>query len=170
MTKKDTAYTHLQFDIPASDIAAILHSHPLFAETDLAALTELLGRARLLTLHPGEVLLRQGEASDAAYIVIEGSASVQIETTYGRVNLPPYQPPLFSVRSASLWGSHVPPPSRPQTHYAFSASITATCKNSAARIPDFLPLLLNETRLKQSEGRIALGSVLTKCSPWAFAP
>ena len=28
----------------------------------------------------------------------------------------------------------------------------------------------NETRLKQSEGRIALGSVLTKCSPWAFAP
>lgn len=87
MTKKNTAYTHLQFDIPASDIAAILHSHPLFAETDLAALTELLGRARLLTLHPGEVLLRQGEASDAAYIVIEGSASVRIETTYGRVNL-----------------------------------------------------------------------------------
>ena len=28
----------------------------------------------------------------------------------------------------------------------------------------------NETRLKQSEGRIALGSVLTKCSLWAFAP
>ena len=30
--------------------------------------------------------------------------------------------------------------------------------------------LLNETRLKQSAGRLALGSVLTKCSPWAFAP
>jgi hypothetical protein len=28
----------------------------------------------------------------------------------------------------------------------------------------------NETRLKQSEGRIALGSVLMKCSPWVFAP
>src|SRR4249919_962583 len=28
----------------------------------------------------------------------------------------------------------------------------------------------NETRLKQSGGRIALGLVLTKCSPWALPP
>jgi serine phosphatase RsbU (regulator of sigma subunit) len=77
----------MQFNIPASDIAALLHSHPLFAETDLVALTKFLGRGQILTLLPGDVLLGQGEASDAAYIVIEGSASIRIETTYGRVNL-----------------------------------------------------------------------------------
>src|SRR5829696_2161905 len=87
MTDDNTALTHLHFGIPASDIAAIVHCHPLFADTDLAALTKLLGRGRLVTLRPGELLLNQGEASDAAYFVIEGSASIRIETSYGRVNL-----------------------------------------------------------------------------------
>ena len=87
MTDDNTALTHLQFGIPASDIAAIVHCHPLFADTDLAALTKLVGRGRLVTLRPGELLLGQGEASDAAYFVIEGSASIHIETSYGRVNL-----------------------------------------------------------------------------------
>jgi phosphoserine phosphatase RsbU/P len=68
-------------------IATLLQSNPLFAETDLAALKRLLGRGRILTLRPGEALLRQGEASDAAYIVIEGSASIHIETSYGNVDL-----------------------------------------------------------------------------------
>jgi CRP-like cAMP-binding protein len=38
-------------------------------------------------LRPGDALLRQGEASDAAYIVIDGSASIRIETSYGTVDL-----------------------------------------------------------------------------------
>ena len=87
MTNENTALTHLQYGIPASNIAVILRCHPLFAETDLAALTKLVGRGRPLTLRPGEVLLGQGEASDAAYFIIEGSASIRIETSYGRVNL-----------------------------------------------------------------------------------
>jgi phosphoserine phosphatase RsbU/P len=87
MMNENTAFTHLQFDVPASAIAAIVHRHPLFAETDFAALTKLVGRGRLLALRPGEVLLGQGEVSDAAYFVIEGSASIRIETSYGRVNL-----------------------------------------------------------------------------------
>ena len=87
MMNENTAFTHLQFGVPASDIAAIVHCHSLFAETDLAALTKLVGRGRLLALRPGEVLLGQGEVSDAAYFVIEGSASIRIETSYGRVNL-----------------------------------------------------------------------------------
>ena len=69
MMNENTGLTHLQFDLPASDIAALLHSDP-FAETDLAALTKLLGRGRFLTLRPSDVLLGQDEASDAAYIVI----------------------------------------------------------------------------------------------------
>src|SRR5215212_8642170 len=87
MTDQNHALTHLQHSILAANIAVIVHCHPLFAETDLAALTKLVGRGRLLALRPGEVLLGQGEVSDAAYFVIEGSASIRIETSYGRVNL-----------------------------------------------------------------------------------
>src|SRR5689334_3588220 len=71
----------------AADIAALLHSHPLFEDTDLDALTKIISRGQILMLGQGDVLLRQGEASDAAYILIEGSASVCLEASYGKVNL-----------------------------------------------------------------------------------
>src|SRR6516162_4759999 len=87
MTNENTDLTNLQFDKPVSCIAALLHSHHLFVDTDLASLTGLLARGRILTLRPGEVLLRQDEASDAAYAVIEGLASIHVETSYGRVTL-----------------------------------------------------------------------------------
>src|SRR5262245_33461711 len=87
MTNKNASLTQWRFDVPASDIACLLHPHPLFAETDLVALKQLLGRGRILALRAGDLLLCQGEASDAAYILIEGSASIRIETNYGRVNL-----------------------------------------------------------------------------------
>jgi sigma-B regulation protein RsbU (phosphoserine phosphatase) len=104
MTNENTAFAHLQLGIPASDIAAIVHCHPLFAETDLAAITKLLARGRLLALRPGEVLLDQGEASDAAYIVIEGSASIRIETSYGRVNLSTVSAPALVGEIGALMG------------------------------------------------------------------
>jgi phosphoserine phosphatase RsbU/P len=87
MTNEGTGLAHLQFDSPDSDIAALLRSHSLFAEADLAALTKLLGRGQVLILRPGDVLVSQGEASDEAYIVTQGSASIHLETSYGRVNL-----------------------------------------------------------------------------------
>jgi len=87
MTNDNTSLARFQFDSPASDIAVLLQSHPLFAETDLAALTKLLSCGRMLTLRPGDVLIRQGEASDSAHIIIEGSGAIRIETSYGTVNL-----------------------------------------------------------------------------------
>jgi CRP-like cAMP-binding protein len=87
MANENINVTNLRFDKPVSGIAALLHSHPLFADTDLVSLTELVGGGRILTLCPGEVLLRQDEASDAAYLVIEGLASIYVETSYGRVTL-----------------------------------------------------------------------------------
>ena len=95
MMNENTGLTHLQFDLPASDIAALLHSDPLFAKTDLAALTKLLGRGRFLTLRQSDVLLGQDEASDAAYIVIEGTASIRVETSYGRVDLSTVSAPVL---------------------------------------------------------------------------
>jgi phosphoserine phosphatase RsbU/P len=87
MTNDNTSVARLQFDSPASDIAVLLQSHPLFAEADLAALTKLLSCGQMLTLRPGDVLIRQGEASDSAHIIIEGSGTIRIETSYGTVNL-----------------------------------------------------------------------------------
>src|SRR5262245_10230898 len=84
MTSDNTGLTHLQ-DSAVS--AVLLQSHPLFAETDLAALTKLLSCGQMLTLRPGDVLMRQGEASRSAYIIIEGSGAIRIETSYGTVNL-----------------------------------------------------------------------------------
>src|SRR5262245_64447533 len=74
-------------DSRPSDIAVLLRSHPLFAETNLAALTKLLSCGQMLTLRPGEVLMRQSEASHSAHIIIEGSGAIRIETSYGTVNL-----------------------------------------------------------------------------------
>jgi CRP-like cAMP-binding protein len=41
----------------------------------------------MLTLRPGDVLIRQGEPSDSAHIIIEGSGAIRIETSYGTVTL-----------------------------------------------------------------------------------
>ena len=87
MSNESSGLTRLQFDGSVSDVATLLRCHPLFAQTDLAALTKILGRGQMLTLRPGDALLHQGEASDAAYILIEGSASIRIETNYGTINL-----------------------------------------------------------------------------------
>src|SRR5690348_14750611 len=138
MTNENTAFTNLQFGIPASEIAAILRCLPPFDETNLAALTKLVGRGRLLALHPGEVLLAQGEASDAAYIIIEGSASIRIETSYGTVNLSTISAPALVGEIGVFMGSRVPPLLMLQSWYALCALIAATCKNSVVKIRDFL--------------------------------
>jgi len=87
MPEENTSLARSHFDCPNCNLAVLLQSYPPFAQTDLAALTKLLGRAQMLILDRGDVLIRQGQTSDAAYIVIEGSCSIRIETSYGVVNL-----------------------------------------------------------------------------------
>jgi hypothetical protein len=139
MTTQNTTSPQLPLDIPVSDMATLLQSNPLFAETDLVALKKLLDRGRILALRPGDALLRQGAASDAAYIVIEGSASIRIETSYGSVDLSVVSAPHLSVRSGSSPEFHAPRPSWPRRRCVFSALAAAICKNSAAKTRDFLP-------------------------------
>ena len=87
MTDQNATSTQLRLDASTSDIATRLRSNPLFAEIDSGALKRLVDGTRVVALPPGEPLMRQGEASDAAYIVIEGSASIRVETRYGNVDL-----------------------------------------------------------------------------------
>jgi CRP-like cAMP-binding protein len=87
MTNASTGSERLRFEGSVSDIATLLRPHPLFAEIDFEALTKLIGRGQMLVLRPGDVLIRHGEVSDAAYIVVEGWATICIDTSYGAVHL-----------------------------------------------------------------------------------
>jgi sigma-B regulation protein RsbU (phosphoserine phosphatase) len=68
-------------------IATLIHAHPLFAETDIAATKNLMARGQPMSLQQGDVLLRQGDPSDAAYVVVDGTANVRIDTNYGPTSL-----------------------------------------------------------------------------------
>ena len=57
----------------------ILRRIPLFANIEPAKLKLLAFASQRLTYKPGQALFRQGDAGDAAYILIDGGAEVVIE-------------------------------------------------------------------------------------------
>jgi CRP/FNR family cyclic AMP-dependent transcriptional regulator len=61
----------------------ILRRIPLFANIDPAKLKLLAFASQRLTYKPGQALFRQGDAGDAAYILIDGGAEVVIEKGAG---------------------------------------------------------------------------------------
>jgi len=77
----------LATDTAVSNTVALLRSHRLFAETDLEGLTRLVGRGQMLALHRGDLLIQHGNESEAAYVLVEGWATVRIDTGYGAVHL-----------------------------------------------------------------------------------
>ncbi|MBC8792216.1 MAG: cyclic nucleotide-binding protein [Tagaea sp. CACIAM 22H2] len=56
---------------------------PLFAKLDPAKLKLLAFMSQRLTYEPGQAIFSQGDAGDAAYIVLEGEAAVLIDTNSG---------------------------------------------------------------------------------------
>jgi CRP/FNR family transcriptional regulator, cyclic AMP receptor protein len=56
---------------------------PLFAKLDPAKLKLLAFMSQRLTYEPGQAIFAQGDAGDAAYIVLDGEAAVLIDTTSG---------------------------------------------------------------------------------------
>ena len=71
---------------PTSDIA-VVRALPLFAGVDAARLKLLVFTSRRLLFPKGGVLLRQGDPSDSAYVIIEGVVEAQWESAEGRVAL-----------------------------------------------------------------------------------
>lgn len=59
----------------------------------LKALREVLAHQEALTFGPGDILMRQGEASDNAFLLEEGSVLVYAETSYGAVPLATLEAP-----------------------------------------------------------------------------
>lgn len=56
---------------------------PLFAKLDPAKLKLLAFMSQRLSFDPGQAVFAQGDPGDAAYIVLEGEASVSIDTPGG---------------------------------------------------------------------------------------
>ncbi len=71
----------LQRDVDA------LRAIPLFAKVEPARLKLLAFTSEHLDYEPGEVLCRQGEPGDAAFIILEGTADVLVDTSRGRVKV-----------------------------------------------------------------------------------
>jgi CRP-like cAMP-binding protein len=60
---------------------------PLFANLDPAKLKLLAFMSQRLTYEPGHAVFQQGDAGDAAYIVLDGVAVVSIDTPKGRIDI-----------------------------------------------------------------------------------
>lgn len=65
----------------------ILRQIPIFANIDTAKLKLMALASERLTYRPDQVLCRQGEPGDAAYIVIDGQAAVLVESPSGPVTV-----------------------------------------------------------------------------------
>lgn len=61
----------------------LLRNIPLFAKIEPSKLKLLAFTSERLTFKPGEVLFRQGDPGDAAYIVVSGNADVIVNTPNG---------------------------------------------------------------------------------------
>ncbi|RMD63095.1 MAG: Crp/Fnr family transcriptional regulator [Alphaproteobacteria bacterium] len=62
---------------------AVLRRIPLFANIDPAKLKLMCFASRRLTFPAGQTLVKQGDIGDSAYIIIDGTADVVIETEEG---------------------------------------------------------------------------------------
>jgi CRP-like cAMP-binding protein len=65
----------------------LLRNIPLFAKVEPAKLKLLAFTSERLTFRPGQVLCRQGEVGDAAFIVITGRADVLVDTSQGALKV-----------------------------------------------------------------------------------
>ncbi|MGF1626013.1 MAG: cyclic nucleotide-binding domain-containing protein [Alphaproteobacteria bacterium] len=61
----------------------LLRNIPLFAKLEPSKLKLLAFTSERLTFHSGHALFRQGEPGDAAYIIIDGEASVEVDSPTG---------------------------------------------------------------------------------------
>lgn len=68
-----------------SNEVELLRRVPLFAGIEPARLKLLAYTSDVITYQPGQVLMRQGDIGDAAYVIIKGDADVSVSTEAGAV-------------------------------------------------------------------------------------
>ncbi len=65
----------------------ILRNIPLFAKLEPAKLKLLAFTSERLAFAPGQPLFNQGDAGDAAYVIIDGEADVLVDTSAGKTRV-----------------------------------------------------------------------------------
>ena len=65
----------------------ILRNIPMFAKIEPAKLKLMAFASERLTFKPGQALFAQGDAGDAAYIVVDGEADVLVATPKGPLSV-----------------------------------------------------------------------------------
>jgi phosphoserine phosphatase RsbU/P len=77
--------------------STLVRSNPVLARLAPATAANLIQTGETLELRPGDIVVRQGDDSDCAYLVLEGELDVSVETAYGEV-------PLARVSPGALIG------------------------------------------------------------------
>jgi serine phosphatase RsbU (regulator of sigma subunit) len=80
---------------PAADTLSLLRAYPLIETLSETALDRLLSEADLRVAEPGDVLLVQGDASDTAILLAEGTVEVVAETVSGEIRLASIEAPAL---------------------------------------------------------------------------
>lgn len=76
-------------------LVSLIQAHPIFASLSEGSIAHLVSQGRRLRVDVGQVLVRQSDASDCAFILLEGEADIFVETTHGPVMLAPLTPGQF---------------------------------------------------------------------------
>jgi CRP-like cAMP-binding protein len=74
------------------DEVGMLKQVPLFAGIAPAKLKLLAFTSDRVTYAPGQIIVRQGEVGDAAYVVLSGSAEVLVDSPSGQIKVAELQP------------------------------------------------------------------------------
>jgi CRP/FNR family transcriptional regulator, cyclic AMP receptor protein len=65
----------------------LLKRVPLFARIEPSKLKLLAFTSERLTFQPGQVLMKQGDTGDSAYIIMDGKADILIDTPSGQLKI-----------------------------------------------------------------------------------
>lgn len=74
-------------DTDINEEVALLRKTPLFENVELAKLKLLAFTSERLIFQPGQVVFKQGELGDAAYLILNGEARVTVEGPRGELEL-----------------------------------------------------------------------------------
>ena len=74
-------------DTDINEEVALLRKTPLFENVELAKLKLLAFTCERMIIQPGQVVVKQGELGDAAYLILNGEARVTVEGPSGELEL-----------------------------------------------------------------------------------
>jgi CRP/FNR family cyclic AMP-dependent transcriptional regulator len=70
-----------------STILSLARTNAVLGELSIVALERLLQLGQPIALLPQQVLVRQGDLSECAYLILDGELEVEVETAYGAVSV-----------------------------------------------------------------------------------